>query len=182
MKNILEYLERSARRFPDRISFADPEKEVTYAGLLARARRIGTAIAQIAEPGSPVPVFMGKGVDTIAGDTALRNGSAVISYLADSMVRRIRSREAITAIQRGQLLLLSAVKPDLGFTAASAMMRNRYIYAQSVGTVAVRADYKKGGTWNGATDCIRHGITPVFCAASTFGMYPVFWGTSTFGM
>ena len=104
-----------------------------------------------------------KGVDTISGDTALRNGSAVISYLADSMVRRIRSREAITAIQRGQLLLLSAVKPDLGFTAASAMMRNRYIYAQSVGTVAVRADYKKGGTWNGATDCIRHGITPVFC-------------------
>ncbi|MBP3879970.1 MAG: AMP-binding protein, partial [Lachnospiraceae bacterium] len=65
MKNILEYLERSARRFPDRISFADPESEVTYAGLLARARRIGTAIAAFAEPGSPVPVFMGKGVDTI---------------------------------------------------------------------------------------------------------------------
>ena len=104
-----------------------------------------------------------KGVDTIAGDTALRNGSAVISYLADSMVKRIRSRDVIAAIQRGQLLLLSAVKPDLGFTAASAMMRNRYIYAQSVGTVVVRADYKKGGTWSGAVDCIKHEITPVFC-------------------
>ena len=51
MKNILEYLERSARRFPDRISFADPEKEVTYAGLLARARRIGTAVARLKEYG-----------------------------------------------------------------------------------------------------------------------------------
>ena len=104
-----------------------------------------------------------KGVDTIAGDTALRNGSAAVFYLADSMVKRIRSRETIAAIQSGKLLLLSAVKPDLGFTAASAMMRNRYIYAQSAGTVAVRADYKKGGTWSGAVDCIKHEIAPVFC-------------------
>ena len=104
-----------------------------------------------------------KGVDTIAGDTALQNGSAVIYYLADSMVKRIRSRETITAIQNGRLLLLSAVRPDMGFTAATAMMRNRYIYAQSAGTVAVRADYKKGGTWNGAVDCIKHEIAPVFC-------------------
>ena len=104
-----------------------------------------------------------RGIDTIAGDTALRNGSATIAFLADSMVKRIRSRETIAAIQNGRLLLLSAVKPDLGFTAATAMMRNRYIYAQSVGTVAVRADYQKGGTWNGAVDCIRHGIAPVFC-------------------
>lgn len=43
------------------------------------------------------------------------------------------------------------------------MMRNRYIYAQSAGTVVVRSDYKKGGTWSGAVDCIKHEICPLFC-------------------
>ena len=104
-----------------------------------------------------------KGVDSIAGDASLRNGSASVAYLADSMVKRIRSRETITAIQSGRLLLLTAVRPDMGFTAATAMMRNRYIYAQSAATVVVRADYKKGGTWTGAADCLKHRICPLLC-------------------
>ena len=78
------------------------------------------------------------------------------------MVRKIRNKEIIGAVQDKQLLILSAVKPEMGFTAATAMMRNRYIYAQSEAAVVVRADYKKGGTWNGAVDCIKHNISPVF--------------------
>ncbi|MBR3446371.1 MAG: DNA-protecting protein DprA [Oscillospiraceae bacterium] len=104
-----------------------------------------------------------KGVDSIAGDASLRNEHTSVAYLADSMVKRIRNRETIAAIQCGKLLLLSAVRPDMGFTAATAMMRNRYIYAQSAGAVIVRADYKKGGTWTGAVDCIKHKICPAFC-------------------
>lgn len=104
-----------------------------------------------------------KGVDTMASSAAIRNGSAVISYLADSLVKQVRNRENILAIQNHQLLLLSAVKPDMGFTAGTAMMRNRYIYAQSACTVVVRSDYKKGGTWNGAVDSIKHEICPVLC-------------------
>lgn len=104
-----------------------------------------------------------RGVDTMASSATIRNGSAAISYLADSLVKQIRNKEAISAIQNNQLLLLSAVKPDMGFTAGTAMMRNRYIYAQSDATVVVRSDYKKGGTWNGAVDCIKHEICPVLC-------------------
>lgn len=108
-----------------------------------------------------------KGVDTISAETSMQNGSQAIVYLADSMVKRIRNRQTISAVQNGKILLLSAVKPDMGFTAATAMMRNRYIYAQSVGTVIVRSDYKKGGTWNGAVDCIKHKVSPVFCWNNT---------------
>lgn len=104
-----------------------------------------------------------KGVDTMASSTAIQNGSAAISYLADSLVKQVRKKETISAIQSNQLLLLSAVKPDMGFTAGTAMMRNRYIYAQSDATVVVRSDYKKGGTWNGAVDSIKHEICPVLC-------------------
>lgn len=104
-----------------------------------------------------------RGVDTMASTAAISNGSAAVLYLADSLVKQIRNKDVISAVRNNQMLLLSAVKPDMGFTAGTAMMRNRYIYAQSDGTVVVRADYKKGGTWNGAADCLKHDICPVLC-------------------
>lgn len=104
-----------------------------------------------------------RGIDTVSADFSINSGNQAVVFLADSMVKRIRNRQITTAVQNGQLLLLSAFKPDMGFTSATAMMRNKYIYAQSVGTVVVRSDYKKGGTWNGAIDCIKHKINPVFC-------------------
>ena len=104
-----------------------------------------------------------KGIDTIAGNASLRNGCAYVAYLADPMVKRIRNSNTIKAIQDGKLLLMSAVSPDTGFTITTAMMRNRYIYAQSSATVVVHSDYKKGGTWAGAADCLKHEICPEFC-------------------
>ena len=46
------------------------------------------------------------------------------------------------AIQNGQLLLLSFVNPDAGFFTGNLMARNKFIYAQSVGTVIVRSEKK----------------------------------------
>ena len=61
------------------------------------------------------------------------------------------------------MVLLSAVKPDAGFRAGVAMARNRLIYGQSSGTVVIRSDLNKGGTWSGAVECLRHQWCPVFC-------------------
>ena len=67
LKNILEYLEKSAGMYPDKIAFADPDKEITYSELVQRARGLGRALHGIVkEPRKPVPVFMGKSVDTIS--------------------------------------------------------------------------------------------------------------------
>ena len=112
MKNILEYLERSARRFPDKISFADPENEVTYAGLLARARRIGTAIAQIAEPGSPVPVFMGKSVDTIAVFFGTVCAGCFYTLL-DTKQPRMRLLDILGTLERDFIITTHAWDEDL---------------------------------------------------------------------
>ncbi|MDO4804782.1 MAG: amino acid adenylation domain-containing protein [Lachnospiraceae bacterium] len=66
MKNVLEYLERAAERHPDKIAFADPDKEITYRELVGRAKRIALSLHEITgKAGAPIPVFMGKGVDTI---------------------------------------------------------------------------------------------------------------------
>ena len=102
-------------------------------------------------------------MDSFSADAAISCGGGYIAYLADSLVRRIRGRDILKALQEGRVLLLSSVNPDAGFSAGIAMARNRYIYAQSEGTVVVRSDYKKGGTWSGAVDSIKHGICPVYC-------------------
>ena len=66
-------------------------------------------------------------------------------------------------MQQGKLLLLSVAKPDAGFNIGVAMMRNKYIYAQSEATVVVKSDYNKGGTWSGATENLRNQWALTLC-------------------
>ena len=121
------------------------------------------AVKKTAEKGYGVVSGGAKGVDQISEETALTLEAPVVEYLSDSLLKKLRRSETIRAVQDGKLLLLSVAKPDAGFQVGIAMMRNRFIYAQSRGTVVVRSDYHKGGTWAGANDCLRHGWSPVFC-------------------
>lgn len=66
MKNVLEYLERSARLYPDKTAFEDLNQKITYAQLRKRAKAIGSALAEKHAPRSPIAVYMEKSVDTIA--------------------------------------------------------------------------------------------------------------------
>lgn len=63
--NILEYLERSAEKYPDKTAVADPEKSYTYRELMEYGRRAGTVIADAAVPVNPVPVFADKSAETL---------------------------------------------------------------------------------------------------------------------
>ena len=111
-----------------------------------------------------------KGIDSVAQDEAIALGSSAIAYLSDSMLRIIKSAKTIQAIQQGTLLLLSVVKPDAGFNAGIAMMRNKYIYAQSSGTIVMKADYNKGGTWSGAMENLKNEWCATLCWNN--GKYP----------
>ena len=106
-----------------------------------------------------------KGVDSISADEAQNLGLPVIEYVSDSMLRKLRNAKVLSSIQNGNMLVLSEVKPDAGFNAGMAMARNKYIYAQSEATVVVRSDLNKGGTWSGATECLRKMWVPVLCRA-----------------
>jgi len=86
-----------------------------------------------------------------------------IEYLSDSMLKKLKNSETVKRIQNGSLLMLSVAKPDAGFNVGVAMMRNRYIYAQSEATVVVRSDLNKGGTWTGATENLKHAWCPTLC-------------------
>ena len=104
-----------------------------------------------------------RGIDSASSECALSEGAPVIEYLADSLLKKLRRSEYVKAIQNGRLLALSVAKPDAGFNVGMAMMRNRYIYAQSSGTVIVHSDLNKGGTWTGATENLQKNWCPSFC-------------------
>ncbi len=115
-----------------------------------------------------------KGVDSIAEKAAVESGSAAISFVADSLLSKIRKKEILDAVVNRKCLLLSDVRPDVGFSAARAMNRNKYIYASSYGTFVVASDYNKGGTWAGAAEAMKNEWTKVLyhCAVCD-GAY---WG------
>ena len=60
IKNILEYLDASALRFPEKIAFGDEKTSLTFSGLREISRRAGTYLIARVGPRRPVAVFMEK--------------------------------------------------------------------------------------------------------------------------
>ena len=57
-RNWLEYLEETTERVPDRTAFYDDRESMTYTVLQDRAKRIGTCLAGVAAPRTPVALLL----------------------------------------------------------------------------------------------------------------------------
>lgn len=124
---------------------------------------VQSAVRNVLKNGYAIVSGGAKGCDSIAEEAALDAGGGAIAYLSDSMLRKLRNAKTLQAVQQGALLLLSVAKPDAGFNTGIAMMRNKYIYAQSDATLIVKSDYNKGGTWSGATENLRNRWALTLC-------------------
>lgn len=122
-----------------------------------------TAVKKVLPLGYGIVSGGARGVDSVSSAAAVGSGGVCLEYIADSLMKKIRIKEALRAIQDKKLLVMTAVNPEMNFTAGNAMARNRFIYAQSEGTVVVKSDYNKGGTWGGATDAMKRRLCPIFC-------------------
>jgi len=109
-------------------------------------------------------VFSGgaRGVDVISEKSALKKGGRVVSFLANSLEKKIRKKDDRNLISKGRLLLMSSANPDAPFSTGAAMGRNKYVYALSTGTFVVASSFKKGGTWAGATDNLKNQRVKLF--------------------
>ena len=66
-KNVLEYLQASASRFPDKVAFADEREALTFSALDERARSLGTSVAtQTGAVNRPVAVLSERTAETLA--------------------------------------------------------------------------------------------------------------------
>lgn len=120
-------------------------------------------VGKINKRGFGVVTGGARGVDSAASAASISNGCFCIEYISDSLIKKIKRKDVISAIQDKKLLLLSSAKPDAGFNTGMAMQRNKFIYAQSESTVVVKSDYNKGGTWNGAVQALKKEYCPVLC-------------------
>jgi len=120
-------------------------------------------VAKINANGFAVVSGGAKGIDSIAAAASIENGNVGIEYISDSLINKIKSKNIINSVISHRLLILSAAKPDAGFTTGIAMMRNKLIYAQSDGTVIVKSDFNKGGTWIGAVGNLNKPLCATFC-------------------
>ena len=66
MKNVLEYLETAADKFPDKIAVADKTSRLTYSELRSVSKNIGSYIAVLNKKNSPVCVYAEHNVNTLA--------------------------------------------------------------------------------------------------------------------
>lgn len=60
MKSITEYLEQTAKIFPDKTAFRDECSELTYSQLVMKAKSIGTVISGLGKRNCAVAVYMDK--------------------------------------------------------------------------------------------------------------------------
>ena len=91
MKNILEYLEVSAEKYPDKTVVEDINNICSYKDLLHNAKRIGSSLATYESPGNPVIVFMDKSIEALTAFMGIvYAGCFYILINPDQPVYRIR--------------------------------------------------------------------------------------------
>lgn len=95
-----------------------------------------------------------KGADQTAQNACLQAGGEVISIVADSLASQPAN---------DRILYISEDGFDMPFSAVRALSRNRLIHAMGQYTFVAQCTYKKGGTWDGTTNNLRKGYSPVFC-------------------
>ena len=102
-----------------------------------------------------------RGVDQLAMNSAYQADGGVVGVLADSLQARIRKPDVLTALDLAQTCLLTQQAPSSGFSPATAMSRNKLIYALSAVTIVVATDENEGGTWAGAAEALKKRISIV---------------------
>ena len=104
---------------------------------------------------------LARGVDHAAMDGAHDVGGAVVGVPAEGISLASRSAAVRRRVHAGELCLASPYAPDARFSAASALGRNKIVYALSKVTFVVTAEDGSGGTWAGAKEALERRYCPV---------------------
>lgn len=93
------------------------------------------------------------GADRTAQEACLSNGGSVLIFPATELVYCPIRKNTLYAAEGGF---------ELGFSAQRALGRNRFIHAMGEKTLVAQCRAGTGGTWDGTTENLRHGWSPVF--------------------
>ncbi|MBQ8279955.1 MAG: amino acid adenylation domain-containing protein [Roseburia sp.] len=65
--NVLDLLENSCEKYPDKAAFGDVERDITFAELVKSAKAVGTLLAEEIHTAEPVAFYMDKSVPAVCG-------------------------------------------------------------------------------------------------------------------
>ena len=103
-----------------------------------------------------------SGVDSAAQRAALMAGGGAILVPALPAARLLQDAVVRAAVTEERVLILCDALPDEPFSAPKALGRNHTIYALGHAALVVASRRERGGSWNGAADCLRGGYSPVY--------------------
>ena len=72
--NILEYLEATAPRLPDKVAYSDGSFDMTFSALLSSSRSVGTALLKKGYSREPIAILMNKHPREIAATVETTKG------------------------------------------------------------------------------------------------------------
>lgn len=123
------------------------------------ALRTGELIAQ---SGATLVTGGASGTDTWAQRGTLQTGGGAVIVPAMPAARVMENALLRDRLEQGQVLLVCDTLPDEPFSANKALSRNHTIYAMGDASLVVAAREGQGGSWRGATDCMRGNWSPVY--------------------
>lgn len=86
-KNILEYLEATARRLPDKTAFSTGKESMSFSEVLSEARSVGTYLAEHGLYGESVVIFMDKHPRTVTAFWGVVYAGCFYACLDEKMPR-----------------------------------------------------------------------------------------------
>ncbi len=101
-----------------------------------------------------------RGIDTVAKESALKYGGKVITYVAEDMTAYIKKNNE--HILWDKMLVISTFHPGMHFKGYNALERNKYIYASCDYAVVVSSSINHGGSFKGATACLKEKLTKLY--------------------
>lgn len=111
MKNILEYLERTQRLYPDHIAVDDGKLILTWKELAELSRKIGTTFSKRVNPGEPIAILAEKSSVTLAA--MLGTVYAGCFYVLIDPSQPQRRRQEILNILETNLLVVNDRTEDV---------------------------------------------------------------------
>ena len=97
MKNVLEFLEKSALSVPTAIACGDEKEELSYRALLLASKKLGAFLSQHTAPRRPVALYLEKSVPTLIGFFGIVYAGGFYSVLDPSqpMARTVKILETL---------------------------------------------------------------------------------------
>ena len=113
-KNVLEYLENSVQNYPDKIVFADSEKEYTYKDFANAAKKVAVAINNMVSVNNkPIAVFVDRNVESLIGFMgALYSANYYVPI--DNKMPKQRIEKVIEQVNPAAVLFVEADKELVG--------------------------------------------------------------------